>query len=189
MNISEKLLAIQTELNVPKKRRNNFGNYNYRSAEDILEGVKPLTMKYKLSLKLSDTIKEKGGRLYIESTAKLIDCDSVDMQIESKAQAVIDFNMKGQADPQKTGSASSYAKKYALGNLFLIDDTQDSDASNTHGVKVLEVLKDKTEKFDKALNYIKEGGSLNSIMEKYKMSKVVEKKLQEAIDNRKVITK
>ena len=187
MNISEKLLAIQNELNVPKKRHNKFGDYYYRSAEDILEGIKPLTMKYKLSLKLSDTIKDKGGRLYVESTAKLIDCDSVDMQIESKAQAVIDFNMKGQADPQKTGSASSYAKKYALGNLFLIDDTQDSDATNTHGAK--EILEDKSEKFDKAITYLKEGGSLDVIKTKYRMSKVVEKKLQKAIDNRKVITK
>ena len=91
MNITNKLLLIQTELKAPKNQRNSFGNYNYRSAEDILEAVKPISKKHKVVFKISDELKEIAGRAYIESTAKMIDCTDPTMQIESTAQAIIDF--------------------------------------------------------------------------------------------------
>ena len=102
MNITNKLLLIQTELKAPKNQRNSFGNYNYRSAEDILEAVKPLAKKHKVVFKLNDELKEIAGRPYIESTAKMIDCTDPTMQIESTAQAIVDFGAKGMQDPQRT---------------------------------------------------------------------------------------
>ena len=180
MNITNKLLLIQTELKAPKNQRNNFGNYNYRSAEDILEAVKPLAKKHKVVFKISDELKEIAGRPYIESTAKMIDTADPTMQIESVAQAIVDFNAKGMQHPQRTGAASSYAKKYAIGNLFLLDDTKDSDATNTHDtseVKKKPTLTSNSQNFVKAAKYVRDGGSIDDIMKKYAMSKEVEQAL------------
>jgi hypothetical protein len=182
MNITNKLLLIQTELKAPKNQRNNFGNYNYRSAEDILEAVKPLAKKHKVVFKISDELKEIAGRPYIESTAKMIDCTDPTMQIESVAQAIVDFNAKGMQDPQRTGAASSYAKKYAIGNLLLIDDTKDADATNTHGNTVdnsKPLLESNTQAFIKAAKYVKDGGDIKDIMKKYRVTKQTEKALLE----------
>lgn len=183
MNITNKLLLIQTELKAPKNQRNSFGNYNYRSAEDILEAVKPLAKKHKVVFKISDELKEIAGKAYIESTAKLIDCTDPTMQIESTAQAIIDFNAKGMQDPQRTGAASSYAKKYAIGNLLLIDDTKDADAINTHGEKQKSVVEQKpllqkdSVAFIKASKFIKDGGKMTDIEKKYRLTKQIEKAL------------
>ena len=182
MNITNKLLLIQNELNVPKKRHNKFGDYMYRSAEDILEAVKPLAKKHKVVFKISDELKEIAGRPYIESTAKMIDCADPSMQIESVAQAIVDFNAKGMQDPQRTGAASSYAKKYAIGNLLLIDDTKDADATNTHGNTVdnsKPLLESNTQAFIKAAKFVKDGGKIEDIMKKYRVTKQVEKALLE----------
>ncbi len=180
MNITNKLLSIQTELKAPKNQRNNFGNYNYRSAEDILEAVKPLAKKHKVVFKINDELKEIAGRPYIESTAKMIDCTDPTMQIESTAQAIVDFGAKGMQDPQRTGTASSYAKKYAIGNLLLIDDTKDADATNTHGTSVVDqkpLLQKDSVAFIKAVKFIKDGGKMTDIEKKYRLTKQIEKAL------------
>lgn len=124
MNISEKLLMIQTELKAPKNQRNNFGGYNYRSAEDILEAVKPLLKNNKCQLILADEIVEVGGRIYVKATANFSDGEN---SITTTAFAREAETKKGMDESQITGTASSYARKYCLNGLFLIDDTKDAD--------------------------------------------------------------
>ena len=127
----KQLLQIQAELKAPKNQFNSFGKYKYRNAEDILEALKPLLLKYNCTLTLSDQIKEtSGGIVYVESTAILSNDDTESI---STAQAGIDINRKGMDIAQSFGSSSSYARKYALSGLFLLDDTKDADATNTHG--------------------------------------------------------
>ena len=135
MNIRQKLSAIQQNLKAPKGQTNKFGNYRYRSAEDILEAVKPLCGEYDCTLVLEDQLIHTGDRFYIEATAILGDNESKDA-IDSKALARESESKKGMDDAQITGSASSYARKYALNGLFAIDDTKDPDATNTHGKQV-----------------------------------------------------
>jgi hypothetical protein len=135
--MKDKLLKIQTELKSPKSQRNEFGKYNYRSCEDILESVKPLLLKYECCLTLDDEIIEVGGRVYVKSIATIMDINSNALSdkmdyIQSSAYAREAEIQKGMSEPQITGSASSYARKYALNGLFLIDDTRDDDATNTH---------------------------------------------------------
>ena len=125
----EELIKIQIELKAPKNQRNNFGKYNYRSCEDILEAVKPLLKKYGCTLTISDEIKELGGCLFVESTAKFSK-DVGSKQILVNAQAGIDLNRKGMDLSQSFGSSSSYSRKYALNGLFLIDDTNDADTKD-----------------------------------------------------------
>ena len=131
MTILEKLQRIQLELKAPKNQRNNFGKYNYRSAEDILEAIKPYEAKYKVVFKINDKLVQLGDHVCVDSEAKIIDIESIDREssVSSTAQAIIDFQSKGMQMPQRTGAASSYAKKYALGNLLLLDDTKDSDGN------------------------------------------------------------
>jgi len=126
----KKLIEIQSELKAPKNQRNTFGNYNYRSAEDILEAVKPLLKKHECTMTISDTIVEVGGRVYVKATATFLDGDN---RTEVSAFAREEETKKGMDAAQITGSASSYARKYALNGLFLIDDTKDPDATNDHG--------------------------------------------------------
>ena len=131
MNLYEKLSVIQSKLKAPKNQYNSFGKYNYRSCEDILEGLKPLLLEYKATVTLSDEIKQIGNRYYIEATATFVDTEKGD-KIEVKALAREDETKKGMDLAQVTGSVSSYARKYALNGLFAIDDTKDSDATNKH---------------------------------------------------------
>ena len=134
MNIYEKLLNIQAELKVPKNQYNSFGKYNYRSCEDILEGLKPLLTKYKATLIINDEIVQIGDRYYVKATATLIDVEGEGREcISSTAFAREDEKKTGMDLSQLTGSTSSYARKYALNGLFAIDDTKDSDATNSHG--------------------------------------------------------
>ena len=126
----KELIAIQSELKAPKNQYNAFGKYKYRSVEDILEAVKPLLLKYGCTLIIEDEVKEVGGIVFIESTA------SIQKDMEGRAvtaQAGIDINRKGMDVAQSFGSSSSYARKYALNGLFLIDDTKDPDSTNDHG--------------------------------------------------------
>jgi len=126
----KELIEIQSELKAPKNQRNTFGNYNYRSAEDILEAVKPLLKKHGCHLTISDEMIQLGDRYYVKATATLSkDADS----ISTTAYAREEENKKGQDSSQTTGSTSSYARKYALNGLFCIDDTKDADSTNTHG--------------------------------------------------------
>ena len=127
MNIYEKLSNIQQELKAPKGQRNSFGNYNYRSCEDILEAVKPLCLKNKCSLILNDTLENIGNRYYIKATARLIDIEDGISSVENNAYAREEEVKKGMDGSQITGTASSYARKYALNGLFNIDDTKDAD--------------------------------------------------------------
>lgn len=173
MNILEKLQKIQLELKVNKGQRNSFGNYNYRSAEDILEAIKPLAEKHKVVFRITEDLVEKAGVLAIESTACIYDLEEQEVSsVESCAFAVLDFEAKGMQNPQRTGSASSYAKKYALGNLLLIDDTKDSDATNDHSKASSKPnLKVGSEAFDKALKAVKSGKyTIADIEKKYSLS-------------------
>lgn len=125
----EKLLKIQQELKVPKNRRNTFGNYNYRSCEDIVDAAKPLCHANGMVLNLSDEVVEVGGRVYVKATAQISDGEKI---INTTGWAREAETKKGMDEAQITGSASSYARKYALNGLFAIDDVADADATNTH---------------------------------------------------------
>lgn len=131
--IYEKLLNIQNELKAPKSQFNAFGKYKYRNAEDILESVKPLCFKYKAALTLSDEIVLIGERHYVKATATLTDIEKPELKIWTTAYAREEESKKGMDGSQVTGASSSYARKYALNGLFNIDDTKDSDSTNTHG--------------------------------------------------------
>ena len=132
MNVYEKLAEIQKELFVPKGQKNDFGKYNYRSCEDILKTVKPLCEKNKCVLRLVNSIICVGDRNYVEACAELRDLETGETVIAT-AQAREEAEKKGMDGSQITGSASSYARKYALAGLFCIDNEKDSDATNTHG--------------------------------------------------------
>lgn len=124
----KRLTALQAELKAPKGQFNKFGNYNYRSCEDVLEAVKPLLVKHNLLLTVSDIIEQVGDRFYVKAIATIHDPDG-DQTIECSAYAREPLESKGMSDSQITGAASSYARKYALNGLFLIDDTKDSDTN------------------------------------------------------------
>jgi hypothetical protein len=127
--IYKKLLTVQEKLKAPKSQYNDFGKYNYRNCEDILEAVKPILAKINVALIITDKIINIQQRFYVEATAKFIDADTGE-GAEVKAYAREDEAKKGMDGSQITGSSSSYARKYALNGLFLIDDTKDSDATN-----------------------------------------------------------
>ena len=181
MTIYEKLVDVQGRLKAPKNQRNNFGKYNYRSCEDILEAVKPLLVEHKLALTISDYVDTTQAPM-VSATAKITDGKDT---IEVSAQAGIDVNRKGMDIAQSFGSSSSYARKYALNGLFLIDDTKDSDATNTHGKtaanavnEALAWLPDSGDKFDNAKSALQSGKvSIQDIRKKYKVSKKVEQLL------------
>jgi hypothetical protein len=131
-NIRQKLQGIQSSLKAPKGQTNKFGGYNYRSCEDILTALKPLLAEWGCSLVIDDNLESCECRVYIKATATLADNDSNEV-ISTSGFAREAENKKGMDDAQITGSASSYARKYALNGLFAIDDTKDPDATNTHG--------------------------------------------------------
>ncbi|MEG2541460.1 MAG: ERF family protein [Clostridia bacterium] len=131
MNIYEKLLTVQSQLKVPKAQVNNFGNYKYRNCEDILENVKPHLLDVKATLLLFDDIVFVDGRFYIKATATLVDAEKPTETIVVCAYAREEESKKGMDGSQVTGASSSYARKYALNGLFNIDDTRDSDTTNT----------------------------------------------------------
>lgn len=178
LTLNEKLSKIQVEFKAAKSKFNSFGKYNFRSAEDILEALKPFNDKYGVSF----TIKERSlayreGSNFppmIESVATIYDNNGIN-EISATAIVGVDLQQKGMQVPQQFGSASSYGKKYALGNLLLIDDTQDPDATNTHG-KPAASEEDKkwlnvnTPEFTKAIEYLKNDGNIEVIEKKYKLA-------------------
>lgn len=188
LTLSEKLSKIQLEFKANKSRFNSFGKYNFRSAEDILEGLKPFNEKYNVYF----TIKEEVSIIFdttpiLISTATIHDNNEIN-EIEATAIVGVDLQQKGMQVPQAFGSASSYGKKYALGNLLLIDDTQDADATNTHSKDVVKnattapvdekkFLNKNTPEFNKAIEYLKNGGNFTAIENKYKMNKEVRSEL------------
>lgn len=171
MNIYEKLNKVQSELKAPKGQYNSFGKYKYRSCEDILESVKPLLTENKLVLQLSDIIVSVEGRFYIKATAKLIDIEEptikigenlVENSIQNFAFARESEKKTGMDESQITGTASSYARKYALNGLFLIDDTKEADTDEYHEQSNKKItksqitkIKDLVDDIDAMLNYYK----------------------------------
>lgn len=131
LNIETRLLAIQSELKAPKGQYNSFGKYKYRNCEDILEAVKPLCVKYGAVLSLRDEIVNIGSRYYVKADAILVNIESPDELLISTAYAREEEDKKGMDGSQVTGASSSYARKYALNGLFCIDDTKDSNTTNT----------------------------------------------------------
>lgn len=130
MSVYEKLLSIQAELKAPKNQHNSFGNFNYRSCEDILEALKPLLHTTRTTVTISDEIINIGTRFYVKATAALHDLETGEI-ITTAAYAREPENRPKMDDAQATGSSSSYARKYALNGLFLIDDAKDPDFTNT----------------------------------------------------------
>ena len=178
MTLNQKLATIQTRFKSKKSRYNSFGKYHFRSAEDILEATKPFLLEFGVTVTVSETLCQSSSVPIIMSTAKIT--DGIDV-ITATAVVGVDLNQKGMQTPQQFGSASSYGKKYALGNLFLIDDTQDADASNTHGANSAKKpkLAKGSDEFNKAKDYIKAGGTVAKIKLKYDVSAAVEKLLNE----------
>ena len=177
MKLNEKLATVQTKFKAKKSRFNAFGKYYFRSAEDILEATKPFLLELGVSVIVTEKLITSDPFPILEATASISDGTDA---IHASAIVGIDLDQKGMQMPQKFGSASSYAKKYALGNLFLIDDTADSDANNNHdkspAAKVpLTTTKDPA--FAKAKDYIKSGGKIEAIKAKYSLSKEVETQL------------
>ncbi len=172
MNINEKLTVIQTKFKSKKSRFNSFGKYYFRSAEDILEATKPFLKELGVTVTINETLISIDPPV-LASTAKLSDKDNT---VEATAIVGVDLKQKGMQTPQQYGSASSYGKKYALGNLFLIDDTQDSDATNNHGKGEKSFKKSSSKpvmtktQFSKAKDYILAGGKLDIIKAKYKIN-------------------
>lgn len=130
--LNEKLLKIQTELKAPKNLVNKFGGYNYRNVEGILEAVKPLLKKHEVTLSISDEVVEVASRVYVKATATLSGVTEVPESISVTAYAREAESKKGMDDPQLTGATSSYARKYALNGLFLLDDNKDADSDEYH---------------------------------------------------------
>ena len=183
IELNRTLAVIQTKLKAKKSSYNSFGRYYFRKAEDILEAVKPFLIEHSVSVTLTEEIvgSDRYNIPIIKSTAIISDGEN---QITATAVVGVDLAQKGMQTPQKYGAASSYAKKYALGNLFLIDDTQDSDASNKHDNNgVVSKLKEKAkqtitaDQMKKATEYVAAGGSVDAIKSKYKLTAAQEKEL------------
>ena len=199
LTLNEKLSKIQVEFKANKSKFNSFGKYHFRSAEDILEALKPFNEKYGVSFTISEVLidfkntpyielEDKNGKYnaptavpIIESKATISDNNGIN-EISATAIVGVDLQQKGMQVPQQFGSASSYGKKYALGNLLLIDDTQDPDATNTHGkdnsqslitgtiVEDQKWLNVNTPEFTQAIEYLKNGGNIEAIEKKYNLA-------------------
>jgi len=194
MNINEKLTVIQTEFKSKKTRFNSFGKYYFRSAEDILEATKPFLKKLGVSVTIHETLISTEEGPVLQVTATLSDSEKLDHFMSAQAIVGVDLNQKGMQRPQQFGAASSYGKKYALGNLFLIDDTQDSDATNNHGKSEHKRLgstqqerkagikqKLTNDSLNKAKDYVAKGGSIETIKNKYIISAKQEKLLTQTL--------
>ena len=170
MTIYEKLSQIQTKFKSKKSRFNSFGKYYFRSAEDILEATKPFLLELGVTVTVNEELIATEPMPVIQTTATITDGEG---KITATSVVGVDLNQKGMQAPQQFGSASSYAKKYALGNLFLIDDTQDSDATNNHGKS-----KSKLTDIIAAKNFIANGGKIDAIKQKYQLTSAQEAELK-----------
>jgi len=175
MDLKQKLSIIQFEFKAKKTSYNKFGNYYFRSAESILEALKPMNEKYKVYFTVNERLVNANPPI-MESVATIWDCESQD-RIDCSAVVGVDLEQKGMATPQRYGSTSSYGKKYALGNLLLIDDTADPDATNKHEKDNRPLLVEGTEKYIKALDYIAGGGEIAEIEKKYILTEDIKQKL------------
>ena len=185
--LNQKLAIVQTKLKTKKTSYNSFGKYYFRKAEDILEAVKPFLLEQGVSVTISEELLPYAIGVEhpvptLQSTATISDGENF---INATAVVGVDLNQKGMQTAQQFGAASSYGKKYALGNLFLIDDTQDADGSNDHGKKsnVISKIKEAAkpvitvDQMKKAKEYIIAGGDVNAIKTKYKLTAKQEKEL------------
>ena len=188
MNINEKLSKIQHDFKAKKSRKNNFGNYYFRSAEDILEAIKPFLTELGVYVTINERVILSEQFPIIESIATISDGKDA---IQAAAIVGVDLNQKGMQMPQKFGSASSYGKKYALGNLLLIDDTADADATNSHGKGTInrtipgannanakvkpEITNDN---IDKAKKFLSNGGKIETLQQTYLISNDILNKLK-----------
>ena len=170
MTIYEKLSQIQTKFKSKKSRFNSFGKYYFRSAEDILEATKPFLLELGVTVTVNEELIATEPMPVIQTTATITDGEG---KITATSVVGVDLNQKGMQAPQQFGSASSYAKKYALGNLFLIDDTKDSDATNNHGK-----AKSKLTDIIAAKNFIASGGKIDAIKAKYQLTSAQEAELK-----------
>ena len=170
MTINEKLSQIQTKFKSKKSRFNSFGKYYFRSAEDILEATKPFLLELGVTVTVNEELIATEPMPVIQATATITDGEG---KITATSVVGVDLNQKGMQAPQQFGSASSYAKKYALGNLFLIDDTKDSDATNNHGK-----AKSKLTDIIAAKNFIANGGKIDAIKAKYQLTSAQEAELK-----------
>ena len=168
MTIHEKLSLIQKEFKAKKSRYNSFGKYNFRSAEDILEALKPVNQKHGVYFTVTEELVESSSLPIIKTTATIFDTET-DAKIIATAIVGVDLAQKGMQVPQQFGTASSYGKKYALGNLFLIDDTQDADATN--GLPMNKAA------IQKAKDFVQAGGKLDAIKKKYNVTPEIEKQI------------
>tara|TARA_R110002012_G_scaffold147923_1_gene306564 strand:+ start:22 stop:585 length:564 start_codon:yes stop_codon:yes gene_type:complete len=170
-DLNKKLALIQTKLKAKKSSYNSFGKYYFRKAEDILEAVKPFLLENSVSVTVTEDIVGTNEIPIIKSTAIVSDGEN---SIQATAVVGVDLNQKGMQTSQKFGAASTYGKKYALGNLFLIDDTEDADAMNKHGKAAEIVNKSKPTmddyQMEKAVEFMKKGGALAAIDLKYKIN-------------------
>ena len=184
-DLNQKLAQIQTELKVKKASYNSFGKYYFRKAEDILEATKPFLLKHGVTVTLNEELIMTDPVPTIKSTATITDGKD---SIHATAIVGVDLNQKGMQTAQQFGAASSYGKKYALGNLFLIDDTQDADGGNTHGKskavsKIKEAAKPAITKdqMTKAQEYVAAGGKVDAIESKYKLTDEQRKNLTKTL--------
>jgi hypothetical protein len=172
--LNQKLAVIQTKLKAKKSSYNSFGKYHFRKAEDILEAIKPFLIEHGVTVRINEELVSYDPVPTIKSTASI--SDGVDIVLAT-AIVGVDLNQKGMQTAQQFGAASSYGKKYALGNLFLIDDTEDADATNNHGKsnavnKIKQAAKPAITKdqLAKAKEYIAAGGTIDAIESKYKLT-------------------
>ena len=188
--LTEKLANVQTNLKAKKSSYNSFGKYYFRKAEDILEGVKPFLLQHNIYVTVSEELIATDPVPMIKTTATISDGENA---IHATAVVGVDLNQKGMQTSQQFGAASTYGKKYALGNLFLIDDTEDADASNKHGV--VDKIKAKTkpaitaDQLNKAKEYMLAGGDIKAIESKYKLTAADKKELNELKAEKADITK
>ena len=186
--LNQKLAIVQTKLKTKKTSYNAFGKYYFRKAEDILEAIKPFLLEQGVTVTINEEIIATDPVPTLQTTATISDGTNT---INATAVVGVDLNQKGMQTAQQFGAASSYGKKYALGNLFLIDDTQDSDATNDHGKKSNVISKIKQaakpvmtkEQLKKAKEYIAAGGDITAIDKKYKLSADQATILNNIIDN------
>ena len=187
-----KLAEIQTKLKAKKSSYNSFGKYHFRKAEDILEAIKPFLLQRSVSVTINEELIQDTNVPIIKSTAIITDGKD---SVQATAIVGVDLGQKGMQTAQQFGAASSYGKKYALGNLFLIDDTQDSDATNNHGKskavsKIKQAAKPEITRnqLNKAVEYVKSGGDIEAIKAKYKITTDQENYLNEqTADNKETL--
>ena len=178
--LTKTLATIQTKMKAKKSSYNSFGKYYFRKSEDILEAIKPFLLEHGVYVTINEEVVGVDHVPMIQSTATISNGKDA---IHATAMVGVDLNQKGMQTAQQFGAASTYGKKYALGNLFLIDDTEDADAGNKPSVvdKIKEKAKPNisAEQLQKAREYMLAGGDIKAIESKYKLTAVYKKELNE----------